>query len=128
MDNEIMHFGIKGMRWGFRKNPIRGARHASGATNIRQINKSRIATAKNVAHLSNAQLSKKLKRLEQEIKLKEYTRQLAHSEAYNFGRNILVKSASKVLVGTLAAGGARAINKIIIPRALNQIQRLRGRA
>lgn len=129
MGNEIMHFGTKGMRWGFRKNPNRGgARHRPGSPTIKQINKSRIATAKNVARLSNAQLAKKLKRLKQEAELKSYTKQLAHSEAYNFGCNVLTKSASKVLIGGLAAVGSHVVNKYVIPRAVHQIRRLGGRS
>lgn len=107
--NELYHFGIKGMRWGVRRNRSSGSTSSKKKTKgMSSDEKARIARkndVKNRRTLSDADIEKKIRRLRSEQELKRLTEQ-----DLNPGRkavsDILASGGKKVL--TAAAAGTMA--------------------
>lgn len=81
--NELMHYGIRGMKWGVRRyqNPdgslTPAGKKREKAKNqrksIRDANKSHIKASKRRRTMSDAELNRRIKRLEKEKRLRELT-------------------------------------------------------
>ena len=80
---ELYHHGIKGMKWGVRRFQNKDGtltaagkkreRNANKRQAVRDIKKSRKAASKNRALMSDAELDRRIKRLEKEKRLKDLT-------------------------------------------------------
>lgn len=120
MKNELIHYGIKGMKWGIRRyqNPD-GTLTAAGKK--RAAKQARKQDYKNRRNLSDKELNDKLDRLQKEKRFKELSR-----EDIQPGRtavkNFLKSSGGKVLytaaIGGLAyAGKAAMTGKVDLDQA-----------
>lgn len=104
MDNELMHYGVKGMKWGV----IRGKLTGRSATQVRKddvIKRARKKDMKNRRRLSDADIQKRINRLKMEKELKSLTK-----EDIAPGRKAtaeILSSAGKKML-TAAAAGAMA--------------------
>ena len=75
---ELMHYGVKGMKWGVRKVPERVGkkvtRKGSELKQRRAIQKKRIVANNNRSSMSDAELNRRISRLEKERRLNELTK------------------------------------------------------
>ncbi len=117
-----MHFGIKGMHWGFRKQRAPVPRHIPKKKSARDINRSRRYISRHAYKLSNKDLARRVKRLKQEMELREYTRKLTRSPAYNAGYEVANSVGKKLLIGSLTAIGMAASNKYIVRPLLKKMK------
>lgn len=72
MSNEIMHYGVKGMKWGIRRTPEQLGRKSTRKEN-REAKQDRKTASKNRRTLSDAELKSRVERLKMEKQLKELT-------------------------------------------------------
>lgn len=109
----LMHYGVKGMKWGVRKSKKSTSKvsraisdYRADRKKVKQIRK----TSRNRRSLSDADLDKAIKRLEKEKKLKELT-----DNQVNSGRkkvtDILGSAGTKVASAALAGAGALAVRE-----------------
>lgn len=106
MNNELMyHHGIKGMKWGVRRNPDQLARARgntkSSADSEEKSNRKTIV--KNRRTLSDADLKKRIERLKMEKEFKNLTEEDI-APGKKFVSNVMSSAGAKVL--TIAAAGA----------------------
>lgn len=106
MNNELMyHHGIKGMKWGVRRNPDQLAR-ARGNTKSSadsEEKSNRKTAVKNRRTLSDADLKKRIERLKMEKEFKNLTEEDI-APGKKFVSNVMSSAGTKVL--TIAAAGA----------------------
>lgn len=106
MNNELMyHHGIKGMKWGVRRNPDQLAR-ARGNTKSSadsEEKSDRKTAVKNRRTLSDADLKKRIERLKMEKEFKNLTEEDI-APGKKFVSNVMSSAGTKVL--TIAAAGA----------------------
>lgn len=132
--NSLAHHGVKGMKWGVRKQPERSGGVRPGKTvrskiqNARfggdKVKQDRYLASKNRRNLSDQDLSRRVQRLQQEKKLKDLTEADLHP-----GRKQLKKVAGITLGAAATAAGAAAAKYIIgsafdktLPKAGNKAE------
>ena len=102
MDNTLKHYGILGMKWGIRRTPEQLAR-ARGRYKTYKLHKDykKAHTPKSVKSMSDAELRKRLKRLQME---QQYSQ--LHSSNVNKGKKYiqkLIKAGTTVATATTTA-------------------------
>lgn len=101
--NYLMHHGVKGMKWGVRRQQKKAARQAA-----RSRKKDMRYASKNRRQLSDQELDDRINRLKKEKQLRELT-----NEELNPGRTI-VNSQLKKVGATALVGGAAYLAKYAI--------------
>ena len=97
-DNYLMHHGVKGQRWGVRKEQ-------------RAVSKSRRKALKRVKTMSTKELNDRISRLEKEKKLRELTESEV-SKGRTFVKNLLVESGRQIAKDALVGIGKYAMSNI----------------
>lgn len=128
MNNELYHHGVKGMKWGVRKTPVRSS---SGATRKRKSNtlslfkkttrnasvaKSSPAQTKSVKDMSDDELQRKIDRarLEQKyLELNPKTVSRGRQIAKSVINNVIVPSAEDIGKQVVKSFMAKGINKVL---------------
>ena len=122
-DDILIHHGVKGMKWGVRRyrnkdgsltaeGKARAKKRADKAETHDKKEEYKQAS-KNRRNLSDEELSKRIKRLENEKKLKKLTEDNTRSTGGKMVREILNDSGKKV-VKAAVAGGVALLGKAII--------------
>lgn len=115
-ENMLIHYGIKGMRWGVRRTEAQLAR-AGGKKTLSADEKekaSRKEDAKNRRTLSDSDLKKKIERLKMEKQFKDLT-----DEDVSPGKKMaadILKSAGTKVLSTAAAGAAAYAVKVAMTK------------
>ena len=134
MDNELYHHGVKGMKWGVRKTPVRSS---SGATRKRKSNalslfkkkkttrnasvaKSSQAQTKSVKDMSDDELQRKIDRARLEQKYLEL-----NPETVSRGRRIAKSVINNVIVPSAEDLGKQVV-KSFMAKGINKVLNLEG--
>ena len=134
MDNELYHHGVKGMKWGVRKTPVRSS---SGATRKRKSNtlslfkKKKItrkvssansspAQTKSIKDMSDDELRKKIER----VRLEQDYLQL-DPKAVSRGKRITKRVMDDMIVPAAVDIGKQAV-KSIMANGVNKVLSLEG--
>lgn len=108
--NEITHHGVKGMKWGIRRN----RRSKAASKRSKKVKRSRAKDTKNRRLLSNEELKKRIDRLELEKKYKQLSDEDLHpgrTMVRNFLQSVGGKVVTSAAIGSLAYAGKVAISK-----------------
>ena len=134
MDNELYHHGVKGMKWGVRKTPVRSS---SGATRKRKSNtlslfkkkkttrkvssaNSSPAQTKSIKDMSDDELRKKVER----VRLEQQYQQL-DPKTVSMGKRITKRVMDDIIVPAAVDIGKQ-IAKSIMANATNKVLSLEG--
>ena len=134
MDNELYHHGVKGMKWGVRKTPVRSS---SGATRKRKSNtlslfkkkktthnasvaKSSPAQTKSIKDMSDDELQKKIERVRLEQQYQELD-----PKSVSRGKRIAKRVMDDVIVPAAVDIGKQAV-KSIMANGVNKVLSLEG--
>ena len=134
MDNELYHHGVKGMKWGVRKTPVRSS---SGATRKRKSNtlslfkkkktthnasvaKSSPAQTKSVKDMSDDELRRKIER----VRLEQQYQQL-NPKTVSRGRQIAKSVINNVIVPSAEDLGKQVV-KSFMAKGINKVLNLEG--
>ena len=98
LSNELEHHGVKGMRWGHRKTPVRSYRQTSSSTNKSSNRSSKKTPSKKskIKSMSDSEIQSKIKRLEMEKRLSTLSNEDRHPGT-NFVKNALTGSGKQAL-------------------------------
>ena len=98
LSNELEHHGVKGMRWGHRKTPVRSSRQNSSSTNTSPNRSSKKTPSKKskIKSMSDSEIQSKIKRLEMEKRLSTLSNEDRHPGT-SFVKNALKDSGKQVL-------------------------------
>ena len=134
MDNELYHHGVKGMKWGVRKTPVRSS---SGNTRKRKYNtqslfkkkktthnasvaKSSPAQTKSVKDMSDDELRRKIER----VRLEQQYQQL-NPKTVSRGRRIAKSVINNVIVPSAEDLGKQVV-KSFMAKGINKVLNLEG--
>ena len=134
MDNELYHHGVKGMKWGVRKTPVRSS---SGATRKRKSNtlslfkkkktthkvssaNSSPAQTKSIKDMSDDELRKKVER----VRLEQQYQQL-DPKTVSRGKRITKRVMDDIIVPAAVDIGKQAV-KSIMANGVNKVLSLEG--
>lgn len=122
MDEELYHYGIKGMKWGVRRyqnkdgslTPAGKAqeRNANKRQARKDIAKSRKAASKNRSLMSDAELDKRIKRLEKEKRLRELTESEV-SPGKSYAKKAMDRYGNQVAAAVVGGATAATIKKVV---------------
>ena len=109
MDDVLVHYGVKGMKWGVRRTPAQLG-HDTGRkkTTNRSIKKQRKKDSKNRRRLSDVDLDQRVNRLKKEKELKKLTYEDIHpgrAAVKNFLSGPAGRVATSAVAGALAYAG-----------------------
>ena len=98
LSNELEHHGVKGMRWGHRKTPVRSSRQTSSSTNKSSNRSSKKTPSKKskIKSMSDSEIQSRIKRLEMEKRLSTLSNEDRHPGT-SFVKNALKDSGKQVL-------------------------------
>ena len=134
MDNELYHHGVKGMKWGVRKTPVRSS---SGATRKRKSNtmslfkkkkttrnasvaKSSPTQTKSVKDMSDDELRRKIER----VRLEQQYQQL-NPKTVSRGQRIAKRVMNNVIVPAAEDLGKQVV-KSFMAKGINKVLNLEG--
>ena len=134
MDNELYHHGVKGMKWGVRKTPVRSS---SGATRKRKSNtlslfkkkkttrkvssaNSSPAQTKSIKDMSDDELQKNIERVQLEQQYQELD-----PKSVSRGKRIAKRVMDDVIVPAAVDIGKQAV-KSIMANGVNKVLSLEG--
>ena len=134
MDNELYHHGVKGMKWGVRKTPVRSS---SGATRKRKSNtlslfkkkkttrkvsyaNSSPAQTKSIKDMSDDEIQKKIERVQLEQQYQELD-----PKSVSRGKRIAKRVIDDVIVPAAVDIGKQAV-KSIMANGVNKVLSLEG--
>ena len=134
MDNELYHHGVKGMKWGVRKTPVRSS---SGATRKRKSNtlslfkkkktthkvssaNSSPAQTKSIKDMSDDELRKKIER----VRLEQQYQQL-NTKTVSRGQRIAKRVMNNVIVPEAEDVGKQVVKSIMV-NGVNKALSLEG--
>ena len=134
MDNELYHHGVKGMKWGVRKTPVRSS---SGATRKRKSNtlslfkkkkttrkvssaNSSPAQTKSIKDMSDDEIQKKIERVQLEQQYQELD-----PKSVSRGKRIAKRVMDDVIVPAAVDIGKQAV-KSIMANGVNKVLSLEG--
>ena len=134
MDNELYHHGVKGMKWGVRKTPVRSS---SGATQKRKSNtlslfkkkkttrkvssaNSSPAQTKSIKDMSDDELQKNIERVQLEQQYQELD-----PKSVSRGKRIAKRVMDDVIVPAAVDIGKQAV-KSIMANGVNKVLSLEG--
>lgn len=108
-DEYLMHHGIKGMKWGIRKD--RGS--SSGGRNRRKKNKinpflNKISGHYRRSHMTDEELDRRIARLSKEKKLKDLERGV-EDDAITVGRDVTKEYSKRILTSAAVAATTGAV-------------------
>lgn len=103
MDNELYHYGVKGMKWGIRRTPAQLGHESKKRNRDNEERRDRKDALKNRRSLSDADLKKMVERLKTERLLKELT-ESDIAPGRTAAKRFLISTGSKV-ISTAAVGG-----------------------
>lgn len=122
MDNaELIHYGVKGMKWGVRRTPVQlGHRRkpkkiAKRSRESPESEKKKSAPKKSVHELSDEELRQAISRLEMEKRYKELERNAnpqKNNDGKKFVENILRKSGENIATQFTTYAMGTLVNKI----------------
>ena len=123
-ENELYHHGVKGMKWGVRKNRNSAGRNSGVKRKTKRhqsANSKKVASRKkdykNRRTMSDKELQQKIERLKMEKTFKELTKEDI-SPGRNYAQQILAAAGKKTL--TVAAAGAMAYGvKVAMTKEFN---------
>lgn len=108
MKEELVHYGVLGMKWGKRKGNAASAQRKADRKADREKRKSMKKDVKKRRLLSDADLNKKLERLKKEKQLREITSEEI-SPGKRFVKNILSSSGTKVATALVTGAALYAV-------------------
>ena len=134
MDNELYHHGVKGMKWGVRKTPVRSS---SGATRKRKSNtlslfkkkkttrkvssaNSSPAQTKSIKDMSDDELRKKIER----VRLEQQYQQL-NPKTVSRGQRIAKRVMNNIIVPAAEDVGKQVVKSIMV-NGVNKALSLEG--
>ena len=134
MDNELYHHGVKGMKWGVRKTPVRSS---SGATRKQKSNtlslfkkkkttrkvssaNSSPAQTKSIKDMSDDEIQKKIERVQLEQQYQELD-----PKSVSRGKRIAKRVMDDVIVPAAVDIGKQAV-KSIMANGVNKVLSLEG--
>ena len=134
MDNELYHHGVKGMKWGVRKTPVRSS---SGATRKRKSNtlslfkkkkttrkvssaNSSPAQTKSIKDMSDDELRKRIER----VRLEQQYQQL-NPKTVSMGQRIAKRIMNNVIVPAAEDVGKQVVKSIMV-NGVNKALSLEG--
>jgi hypothetical protein len=127
MEDELYHYGVKGMKWGVRKDRYDNYYREMDARDRRREHARRgREAAKNRAFLSDEELDARITRLRKENELRRLT-----EENYNQGRNaaykLLEQYGKQVISASVGVVSKSIADEVIAPIALESIQKVKSR-
>lgn len=129
IQNELYHYGVKGMKWGVRKTPVRSPskskKSKSGLFNLKlrkpktkiaSSKKSTSESTKSISEMSDDELRRAINRMQMEKQYKDLSpKQISKGKAFTkrVMNNIVIPAAEDVAKQLVKSGMTKATNKML---------------